>query len=283
MPKEKKQESKGLVEIQKVLKIADEKNFKAGEIIFKEGETHPVFYIILNGNIEISKKTTEGQQKVIAQIGEGEFLGEGVLSGTVKKPATAKAITDVTAMAISVENFEKLMKEDPRTVVNFLLSVLQTANARLSETNTKLLALFEMSQLMDMCGDDLKALANGLIQRLVTITESKDGIFLLKNPFSTTYRVIYSSSDELDEQALTEFDLNKTQSISGKNGQFMIVNLKNLGSMALRRTLNSVPYNTNQLRLIMLVADQAAATIKDASEKASLKAKKLLEGKRFQI
>jgi len=270
-------------EIQKILKISEEKNFKEGEVIFKEGEVHPNFYIILKGNVEISKKTTEGLLKVIAQIGAGEFLGEGALSGTIKKPATAQAVTDVAAVVISIKSFEKLMEENPRTVVDFLLSVLQAANTRLAETNTILLALYEMSRLMDSCGEDLKLLANGIIDKLVAITESKDGIFLLKNPFSTTYRVIYSSSEELNEQMLTGYDLGKTQNVTDKNGQLMIVNLKDLGCIVLRRSVQSALFNTSQQRLIILVAEQAAATIKDASDKASMKAKKMLERKRFEM
>ena len=266
-----------------MLEISEEKNFKKGEIIFKEGDIHPNFYIILKGNIEINKKTTEGLPKVIAQIGAGEFLGEGALSGRIKKPATAQAATDVTAIVISVKNFEKLMEKNPRTVVDFLLSVLQAANTRLAETNTILMALYEMSRLMDSCGEDLKMLAEGIIDKLVALTKSNDGIFLLKNPFSTTYRAIYASSDKLNEQILAGYDLGKTQNLSDANGQFMIMNLKDLGAIVLKRNIENAAYNSSQQRLLILVGEQAGSTIKDASEKAAIKAKKMLERKRFEI
>jgi CRP-like cAMP-binding protein len=269
--------------LKEIQKISDEKNFKQGEIIFKEGDIHPNFYLILKGTVEISKKTTDGNSKVIAEIGEGEFLGEGALSGTTKKPATAVATSDVIAMSISVESFEKLMEKDPKTVVDFLLSVLAGANNRLAETNTNLMALYEMSQLMHMYADDLNGLANGIIEKLVAITDSKDGIFLLKNPFSESYRVIYSSSKELDLSALNGYDLGRTQNLNDEKGRFLIVNLKDMGNIVLRRSAESAEYDTHLLRLVTLVADQAANTVKEASEKASLKAKKLLERKHFDI
>jgi len=269
--------------LKEIQKISDEKTFKQGEIIFKEGEIHPNFYLILKGTVEISKKTTEGTLKVIAEIGEGEFLGEGALSGTIKKPATAVATSDVTAMSISIESFEKLMEKEPRTVVDFLLSVLQGANSRLAESNTNLMALYEMSQLMHAYADDLNGLANGIIGKLISITDSKDGIFILKNPFSESYRVIYSSSKELDLPALSGYDLVRTQIINDEKGRFLIVNMKDMGSIVLRRSANSAEYDTYLLRLVTLVADQAANTVKEASEKASIKAKKLLERKHFDI
>ena len=271
-----------LKEVQKMLEIADEKNFSAGEVIFNEGETHPNFYIILKGEIEISKNTTEGQPKVIAQLGAGEFLGEGALSGSLKKPAAARAVTDVTALVISVNKFEKLMEKEPRTVVDFLLSVLESANKRLSETNTKLLALYEMSRIMQIYGDDLKKLAEGITEKLISLTESLDGIFMLKNPFSSEYRIIYSSSGSMTDLA-DKYDMGKTGIFDDKNGIFMQVNLKDLGVILLRRKSGETAYSQSEQKLLALVADQAAATIKDASEKASDKARKMLERKRFEI
>ena len=87
------QTGKHLQEIQKILMLADEKQFEAGDMIFEEGKEDNNFYIVLKGDIEILKKTTEGKPKVIAEVESGEFLGEGVLSGITIKPASAKAIS----------------------------------------------------------------------------------------------------------------------------------------------------------------------------------------------
>jgi CRP-like cAMP-binding protein len=263
-------------EIQKILTIAEEKKFKAGETIFNEGDEDPNFYIILSGEVEISKKTTEGESKVIAQVETGEFLGEGVLSGKVKKPATAKILTDVVAMALSMEKFKKLTQEESDTAVKFLLLVLESANSRLVQTNTKLMAIYEMSELTDMYGDDLQNLASNLIEKLITITESKKGLLLLKNPFADTYRTVYTSSPDLNESTLGEYELGKTQKVSNEKGQFLIVDLKDLGSIVLMRNADVPEYDPYHMRLLMLVADLVANNIKEASDRASDKAEKLL-------
>lgn len=272
-----------LSEIQKVLKFADEKEFKAGEMIFEEGAVDNNFYIVLRGSIEISKKTTEGQPKVIAQIGAGEFLGEGVLSGVSIKPASAKAIDDVTTLVLSREHFEKLTKENPKDAIAFIITVLEAVNARLSKANIKLLALFEMNQIMNMHRDDLKLLAKELIEKFLAILEAKGGILLTKNPFANNFRSIFSSSEDLEKYVLNNFDLEKAQMITDDSGYYIIANLKELGALVIRRDLDHTPFDSDQLRLLILIAEQLAYVIKEASEKVSEKAKELLHQKRFDI
>lgn len=263
--------------------MSEEKNFKTGEMIFEEGNEDANFYIILKGDIEISKKTTEGHPKVIAELEVGEFLGEGVLSGTTKKPASAKAISETTLMAFSYSSFEKLIKEDPRAAVDFLLSVVEAVNGRLVKTNTKLLALFEINQLTNMYPDDLNQLASGLINKLLAITDSKEGILFLKNPFSTTYRTVYSTSPDLNEAKFVEYGLEKTQRVTNEKGQYLIVNLNDLGGFVLIRDVDYAHFDDDQLRLLVLIAEQVAHTIKEASEHVAEKAKKILHRKHFEL
>jgi CRP-like cAMP-binding protein len=277
------QSSKVAKEIKKVLDLSDEKIFQPGEIIFKEGEEDHQFYILLKGNVEISKSTSEGESKVIAEVNVGEFLGEGVLSGVVKKPATAKAIDEVVLLSLTDADFSDLTKENPQVAVHFLLSVVEAVNGRLSKTNTKLLALFEISQLLHEHRDDLEELAKGLIRKLIAITTSQEGALLLKKPFSNDYRIIHSSSEVLTLDDLEEFDLTEAQMISNEKGHWLIENLKDLGVLVLHRGRDRQPYEDDQFRLLGLIADQVANMIKEASEQASEKAREMLHQKHFQL
>ena len=282
MPTDIKQ-PQALLEIQKILKLSEEKRFKEGEMIFEEGKDDTNFYIILMGTVEISKNTSEGKPKVIAHIGAGEFLGEGVLAGRINKPASAKAVVDTIVMAFDQGDFKQLTEEDPKTAVDFLLSVLEAANGRLTKTNEKLLALFEISQLLNMYRDDLSQLASGLVNRLMAIIESKDGILFLKNPFQETYRDIYSTNKDLTNELFLELDLSEPQKIDINEDQYIIVGLKDLGILALRREKDFAHYDSDQLRLLALIGEQAANTIKEASEKVAEKAKEMLERKHFEL
>ena len=283
MPKKRNEKSELFPGIKDILSLADEKVFKAGESIFDEGSDDPNFYIIIKGGVLLTKKTSEGKPKTIAQVGEGDFLGEGVLFGSIKKPASAEAITDVTTLLVPSDRFERLIKDDPAAAVNFLLYVIELANNRLTKANTKLLALYETNQIMHMYRDDLNKLAVSLVDKLKTITDSNEGILLVKNSFSNTYRVIHSSSPDLNEHAFDKFSLDKDQKAEDENGQYLIVNLDGLGALALKRDTGRPHYDEDQLRFLMLISEQIAGIIRDASEKASEKAKKMLERKHFEV
>ncbi|MBU0727859.1 cyclic nucleotide-binding domain-containing protein, partial [Patescibacteria group bacterium] len=178
-----KDKAKGAVQITKILDIASDARFNEGEYILKEGQENPNFYIIMQGEVEITKRTSSGQDKVIAHLKSGEFFGEGALSGHILKPASARALTDLQCMSVSYDDFNKLIESDATTGVEFIQSVLGSVSYRLNQTNVKMLALYEINKLMGIYRDDLNNLGRALVEKLLNITDSKAGIMLLKNPF----------------------------------------------------------------------------------------------------
>lgn len=275
------EKTQGLMQIQKILHITKEVHFKPGEYVFKEGEQDLNFYLVLRGEIEISKKTTEGQPKVIAELKAGEILGEGVLSGTLIKPASAQAVSAATLLSLSKTDFDGLIEKDPGAGVDFLLSILGSLNDRINRTNIKLLALYEINKLMGIYRDDIGNLSKGLVSKLLTITESSAGIISLKNPFEETYRVLYSSSADMSDATFENADKKQSSIFSDESYQYIFVNLKNTGYLALRRGKSDTPFEDDQLRLLMLIAEQAGNTIEEASRRASDKARNILQQKKF--
>jgi CRP/FNR family cyclic AMP-dependent transcriptional regulator len=271
----------GLTYVQKILHLVEERHFNADEYIFREGNEDNNFYIVTQGEIEISKKTSDGHEKVIAELKAGEILGEGVLSGIVIKPASARTVTAVQVLVLPKGNFDKLIKDDPKAGLDFLLSVLGTLNDRIARTDIKLLALYEINKLMGIHRDDIQKLSQGLVQKLIAITDSRDGIILLKKPFEESYRVLYSTTDELTAETFKDFQKDKSRMILNNNFQYLFVDLKGTGFLVLRRDKKDTPYEDDDLRLLILVAEQAGNTIEAASRRASEKARDILHQKKF--
>lgn len=270
-------------DMEAIKKVAVERVVKMGEYIFKEGEEDSNFYIVIQGDIEISIKKSDGGDKVLAYVKPGELLGEGVLSGKTYKPASARAIQEAHLLSISHENFNKLITEDPQNGMQFLLKVMGIVNDRLHQSNVRLLALFEISKMMSMHSDDLKTMGSSLIHQLLGLTKSTDGILILKNPYSEGYRVIYSTNPALNENTVAELDLTKPQYLTTSTGHLLIVNLKQVGAIILSRPLTDEAFDEDHSRLLQLVADQAATTIEEASRKAEEKAKTILHQKRIVL
>jgi len=76
------------------------REYQAGEVLFREGESGDVMFVIQSGAVRITKEVG-GEERVLATLGPGEFLGEmAILNG---KPRTATAIVVETARCLVIE------------------------------------------------------------------------------------------------------------------------------------------------------------------------------------
>ncbi|HEY6942171.1 EAL domain-containing protein [Dokdonella sp.] len=108
--------------------------FKAGELVFAEGDAPTCAYLIESGRIEIST-TQLGEPRVLAQLGPGMLLGEMAVLDDSTRTATARALSDCHLIAIDRAQFaERLAAADPvvRALLMSQLSRYRSALARLT-------------------------------------------------------------------------------------------------------------------------------------------------------
>ena len=93
--------------------------FKAGEVIFAEGDQPTGAYLIEAGRIEITTMQL-GERRVLGELGRGMLLGEMAVLDDSPRTATATALTDCRLTRIDAAQFaERLVAADP--VVRALL------------------------------------------------------------------------------------------------------------------------------------------------------------------
>jgi CRP/FNR family transcriptional regulator, cyclic AMP receptor protein len=71
--------------------IASEETYTDGQLIFKEDSPGDWVYIVISGQVEITK-TMEGREVVIEVLKEGEVFGELGFLGGIRRTAAAKAL-----------------------------------------------------------------------------------------------------------------------------------------------------------------------------------------------
>lgn len=263
--------------------MAEEKTLPKGAFVFEEGQEDRNFYIVLRGEVEISKKTTDGEPKIMAHLKTGDFFGEGVLSGVFVKPASATALTPVTLLFISHEHFYELLKGDPQAGIEFLINVMSVVNHRLKKANDTLVALFEMDHLLMTYRDNLNQLGKGMIEHLSATLEAQKAVFLLKNPYESTYRVIATTHPDLNEGVLKIVGTDTSAIQETEDGSWMGVQIGASGLMVFGRPAGRVPFLDEDLRLALLVADEAEQVIENAYHRASDKARQLLQQKKIVL
>lgn len=105
--------------------------FRAGEILFKENESSYHFFIIQEGQVEVSKMTETGKKIVLATVGEGLSVGEFAMIDRRPRSATAKALTDLKAMKVNEAAYQQLLSELPDWAVSVMMALVD----RLRSTN----------------------------------------------------------------------------------------------------------------------------------------------------
>lgn len=104
--------------------------FKAGEIIFREGDPADFFYLIESGQVEIVKKVGR-EEALIALLGEGDFFGEMALLRGTERSATARARTDLELWGLEKKDFDEILLRYPSITV----SLSKILSDRLHHTN----------------------------------------------------------------------------------------------------------------------------------------------------
>ncbi len=100
--------------------------FPKGTILFREGEPGREMYIIQRGKVQVRKKVG-ATEKVLAELGEGEFLGEMALLLGVNRSATVEVMEDSRILVVQPEAFESLLKSN----IEIALKMLKKMAARL--------------------------------------------------------------------------------------------------------------------------------------------------------
>lgn len=99
-------------ELKKIFQISSKKVFKKGEVVFQEGTMGNKMFIIISGEIRITKQFNSNEETILNQLKPGDCLGEMGVIGSTPRFATATTESDCILIAISeviLRNSEPLL------------------------------------------------------------------------------------------------------------------------------------------------------------------------------
>ncbi|XP_035474246.2 cGMP-dependent protein kinase 1 [Scophthalmus maximus] len=94
------------LQLSKIIDSMEEVKYQDKDVIVREGAEGDTFYIILKGEVLVTKNVN-GHQKHIRRMGKGEHFGEQALIREVLRTATCTADGPVTCFSIDKEVFEE--------------------------------------------------------------------------------------------------------------------------------------------------------------------------------
>lgn len=123
-------------ELLEVVYIGRVKTYKAGTVIFEEGDPGDTFFLILNGCVRISKVRGDNEE-ALAVLEDKTFFGEMTLFDRQPRSAHAIAHEDTELFMISVDDLIELFERNKNIAYKFLWAFCLTLSTRLRSTNEK--------------------------------------------------------------------------------------------------------------------------------------------------
>jgi len=132
--------------LQKVANIAAQKQARANEKIFHEGEIGTEMYLIGSGKVRISKMVPGVGEEALAILREGAFFGEmALLDDTPRSAHAFPHEGGARLIEFRVRELRELMGRDTPLACKMLWALCRTLAARLRDTNDRFQSLFIMT------------------------------------------------------------------------------------------------------------------------------------------
>lgn len=110
-------------ELQVLSNNCREREYPAGSVLLRQGETGVGLFIITGGRVNVTQTTPDGETRELGSFSRGDVLGEMSLLDDQPRTATVVASEPTTALVIPVWDFRAALRESPDIGVK-LLTVL---------------------------------------------------------------------------------------------------------------------------------------------------------------
>ncbi len=107
-------------DITDIEKIAVDKHFNKGEVIFYDGDEGAGFYLVVEGTVSVYKLSSEGKEQILHIVKEGETIGAVPVFSGKSYPANARAITKSHLLFFDRKKFIQLISNKPLLTMNIL-------------------------------------------------------------------------------------------------------------------------------------------------------------------
>lgn len=120
-----------------LLSLAHEIEFKQGELIFQQGDKSSYLYLLASGDVALEFSAGNGPFHV-QTLGPGDAVGWSVLTPDRRARFTARAVTNVTTVALPGDDVLSLCDHNPEIGYVLMRRLLELISDRLDSTRLQL-------------------------------------------------------------------------------------------------------------------------------------------------
>jgi uncharacterized protein YhbP (UPF0306 family) len=105
-------------EVETVRAALQTMQFDSGDVIVRQGAPADKFFIIVDGEVEVTREDN-GQQRTLATLRQGQFFGEMAILRDAPRMATVRAVAPTTVFAMERDAFRGLVGQSIGTTQDF--------------------------------------------------------------------------------------------------------------------------------------------------------------------
>jgi CRP/FNR family cyclic AMP-dependent transcriptional regulator len=123
--------------LRKLLPLAEDRQFAAGQIIFQEGDRSSSLHLIVSGEV-VLEIVVRGQIVRVKTLYAGEAMGWSALTVGCQTHFQARALTPVSTIAFPGDQIREACDRDPEMGYALLKRLLELVTERLDATRMQL-------------------------------------------------------------------------------------------------------------------------------------------------
>ncbi len=100
-------------EVQEIIANSRIQEYPPETVICKENEIGNVFYMILEGDFEVSKVINNSEKRLLKSLTAGDFFGEMALIHNAPRAATVTSTTNAIVLELDKVGFDRVLKHSP--------------------------------------------------------------------------------------------------------------------------------------------------------------------------
>lgn len=106
-----------------------------GEAVFREGEPARAMYVVLDGEMEVLKKSRRGRDIRVAILGPSDCFGEMSIIDMQPRSATVRTLSSTRLLTITTEEMDAFYRHDLKSYTLIVLNIARDLSRRLRVTD----------------------------------------------------------------------------------------------------------------------------------------------------
>src|SRR5688572_13023453 len=110
-------------EVQEIIINSQIKTYPVDTVLCKEDAVEQTFYMILEGEFEVTKTINNIEKRLLKTLYAGDFFGEMALIHNAPRAATVKSLTNAVVLELDKVGFDKVLKRSPSVAMAMVAEI----------------------------------------------------------------------------------------------------------------------------------------------------------------